>query len=486
MTIALIIGAVLVLAGAALWALGAPSGLFWIPMVALVVIIGMHATHHNHVPWLGWVASAILLIVALLIAWFVNETPKNHKLWAWLPGAVAAGLVIGLALTSSATTASAANGDGNGQSGATNVAFDPAVDLIPGAAKCTTDTYNTVSAMPAKPGDNNARQFPTAVSSPFKATTASGVTTETMTEVCTNPTWFEQALQFMETPEWRAIPGATSNDGWLKTIRSDIASHGLEGFIVKDEASGALTTTDTYRKYASWINVVLMRFSETGEQSPTSKKNWELSVAQDPTKIPVTQLAADQESKPAWTYDAVDKNGKCLFVWGVNALDKRLELFECGGTTPYSSTPPTTPGTPTHPSTPSTTPPTTPTCESVYGAGWTGHYPVCKDPASQDPQPQGHNKPGGGGVAPPVTTGPSAPAAGNPPATYVPPAPPAATHTTPPQVNTATQPSSGSVPTVDPATQPPNNGVVGNSGNPTNPDPVPSSGGSCNSVFQSC
>jgi hypothetical protein len=132
-----------------------------------------------------------------------------------------------------------------------------------------------------------------------------------------------------------------------------------------------------------------------------------------------------------------------------------------------------------------TPPPTTPpTCVSAHGPGWTGTYPICKDPWTNDPQAQGHNKPGGGGVAPPVTTGPSAPAAGNPPATYTPPAPPAATHSDPPQVNTA--PQSAPAPTVNPATQPPNNGVVGNSGDPTNPDPVPSSGASCNPVFQSC
>jgi len=118
---------------------------------------------------------------------------------------------------------------------------------------------------------------------------------------------------------------------------------------------------------------------------------------------------------------------------------------------------PSTPSTPSYPATPTTpTTPTTPpqTCADHFGPGWTGPGYVggrwiCKDPATDDPNAQGHNRPGGGGQAPPVTTGPSAPAAGNPPATNTPPTAPA-----PGKPSTAPNPGQTAKPDPQPAPPP--------------------------------
>lgn len=135
------------------------------------------------------------------------------------------------------------------------------------------------------------------------------------------------------------------------------------------------------------------------------------------------------------------------------------------------------------PNSPDCVPPPVKTCVSEYGPGYTGTYPVCKGPSTEDPVQHG-NAGNGGGVN--QNTGLDAPNTWTPPpaAPRVNPAPPAAvTPPAPPQVNT--QPSPDPQPTVDPGTQPPNNGVIGDSGDPSNPDPV-NSGTPCNPDFQNC
>jgi len=115
--------------------------------------------------------------------------------------------------------------------------------------------------------------------------------------------------------------------------------------------------------------------------------------------------------------------------------------------------------------------------------GTPGNCLASKDP-SQDPAQNG-NAGNGGGVNQdpgPGTYQPTKPA--DPPAApRVNPAPPTVQKTPPPQVNTS--PSPTPQPTVNPGTQPPNDGVIGDSGDPSNPDPV-STDAPCNPEFQNC
>ena len=108
----------------------------------------------------------------------------------------------------------------------------------------------------------------------------------------------------------------------------------------------------------------------------------------------------------------VDKNG--------HGGDGRFAQFVCP------------PPPPPAPSVPITSPPvpvkrhSVESCASVYPKFPYGHLATgCKDGAGHDPSYQGHNRPGGNGVAPVQTDQQGAPAGGTPPATYtVPSAPP--------------------------------------------------------------
>jgi len=73
-----------------------------------------------------------------------------------------------------------------------------------------------------------------------------------------------------------------------------------------------------------------------------------------------------------------------------------------------------------------------------------GTFPVCKDSSSRDPQNQGNNKKGGGGLAPVQTDPQGPPAAGHPPVIY----------TTPPVPAPASTPPVGSTPDPAPAPAP--------------------------------
>jgi hypothetical protein len=113
-----------------------------------------------------------------------------------------------------------------------------------------------------------------------------------------------------------------------------------------------------------------------------------------------------------------------------------------------------TQGSPPLPPGPTDNPPR-PTCESAYGPGYTGTWPVCKDPASNDPGPSRNAPVGGGKNADP---GPGAHVAPSdmvqPPATLPvnPAAPPVVVATQAP--STPSNPTPAPVPTVDPAPAP--------------------------------
>lgn len=114
--------------------------------------------------------------------------------------------------------------------------------------------------------------------------------------------------------------------------------------------------------------------------------------------------------------------------------DQRIAGFTCETTPPPSVPPSTTPS----------CPPETPH----------GTWPVCKDSPNRDPEAQGHNRPGGGGLAPAQEDPVGPPAAGDPPVTY-----------TPPPTPTPSAPPADSTPVPSPVPTPPSNeGGTGNTG----------------------
>lgn len=206
------------------------------------------------------------------------------------------------------------------------VAFDPETDLVPEEARCTDNHYIDSSNRSVRVGDKDYRQFATAVSIPYAGTTDAAVYRETSAEICGNPTEFKMTLDDMMS--WKGFPGADSNKAWIVKIQKLIEKDGLESFIQKDDAD-TLIVTPLFQKYAGWVNTVLLRFNADGKQSLTSTRNWELPATVTPGTQPIAVLAKDQESKPSWVRTLTDKNGKCLYRIGFNAIDKRIETFPC-------------------------------------------------------------------------------------------------------------------------------------------------------------
>lgn len=234
------------------------------------------------------------------------------------------------------------------------VAFNPGVDLIPEEARCTDNHYIDSSIRVVQAGNQDYRQFATAVSIPYKGSTDKAVYKETSTELCGNPTELKMVADDMML--WTGFPGADENKAWIVKIQNDIKEHGLDSFITKNDA-GDLIVTPTYLKYAGWFNTVLLRFNTEGKQSLASTRNWELPATVTPGTQPVAVQATTPESKPTWVRTLRDKNTACLYRIGFNAEDKRIETFPCA-VPPTPGAPPTSHPTPT----PSPTPPPTPSC----------------------------------------------------------------------------------------------------------------------------
>lgn len=447
---------------------------------------------------LSWILAAVLVVAAVL--WAANRTvlwgavfgvlatafvASLGWLWWWVPivaaGIALIGYLIGLFLLSFGRVVLALvtilgillagiagfNGLqplwGGVPGGIDSIAFDPEVDFLPAEAKCETNLFVDHSVRTVEPGNPEKKQFPTAVSIPFTGADDKAVLTEmTKTELCGNPTAFEMVVNEMLLWSSADIPGADENKDWLNEIKADIDStpFGIDSFVDKTP-TGKLFVTETYQKYAAWVNTVLLRSVPEGKQSLTSIRNWEVSAVADPRGLPSATQAEVQENKPAWVRSFIDKMGNCLLRFGFNAEDRRIEIFECEqpvppGTTPPTDTPPGCVGTECEPPPAFVCPPEQPHKSWSEDLGkW-----ICKDDPSRDPEQQSNNRPGGGGLAPVQTDPPGPPAGGEPEPTYTAPAP---VQTPAPEVTPIVVPTPA--PTVAPSEQPPADGnVVGSGG----------------------
>ena len=448
---------------------------------------------------LSWILAAVLVVAAVL--WAANRTvlwgavfgvlatafvASLGWLWWWVP-IVAAGIaligyliglfllsfgrvvlalvtILGILLAGIAGFNGLQNLWGGAPGGISSIAFDPEVDFLPAEAKCETNLFVDHSIRTVEPGNPEKKQFPTAVSVPFTGADDKAVLTEmTKTELCGNPTALEMVVNEMLLWSSADIPGADENKDWLNEIKADIDStpFGIDSFVDKTP-TGKLFVTETYQKYAAWVNTVLLRSVGEGQQSLTSIRNWEVSAVADPRGLPsATQAEVLQENKPAWVRSFIDKMGNCLLRFGFNAEDRRIEIFECPQPVNPEQPPTVTPppgcvGDDCEPPPTFVCPPEQPhKAWSVDLNKW-----ICKDDPSRDPEQQGNNRPGGGGLAPEQTDPLGPPAGGEPEPTYTPPAP---VQTPAPEV-TPIVIAPSSEPTVAPTEQPPADGEVVGSG----------------------
>ena len=371
--------------GCGMWFVAAVGDLsmthFAFIMLAMVVITAIHAIRAKEIAWVGFV---ILFAIAALAAfgwlwagWWILAIYVILFFWAfmsdrWLSVLFIAAmfvtivaLIVGMSMRASAapvaeetttTTSEDASIDtSSDEADDTTIAFDPATELAPTEAQCTSDELLLYSGAQVKPGSSSFRQFSTAVSVPFAATDSAAATSEMTAEICGNPTVLDMVVKEMASWTDADIKGADSNKAWLDEIRTDIDENGLESFI--EGPVGARTVTATYQQYATAVNTVLLRAVPEGKKSLTSVKNWELSPVADPYSMPVVQVAKQQENKPAWTYAFTSKMGTCLLRFGFNTEDKRMERFNCEK--PQATHTPTEK--PTKPSTPTKKPTSKPT-----------------------------------------------------------------------------------------------------------------------------
>lgn len=360
--------------------------------------------------------------------------------------------------------------------GSGTVAFHPGFDKIPTEAACTDNHYIDSSTRVIQTGNMEYRQFATAISIHFKGTTDVAVTKEITTEICGNPTVLRMVLDDMML--WSGFPGAEENKAWIVKILNYIAKHSLDAFSGTNEAGNKIVNP-RYQKYAGWVNTVQLRSNAEGKQSLASTRNWELPATSTPGIQPVAVQATVPENKPAWVRTLRDKVGTCLYRYGFNAEDKRIETFPCAVPTPPTYTPPCKKdcGPTTSPickTNCSPTPPCTVKCSPpplVCPPNLPDGNPAkgCKDTPAQAP----NYSDGNGTSYSPTPTTPS-PTPTQPPSTPLvnPPTP-----TTPiiPAPVVTPQPSNPTAPPVDTSSQ---------SGNGYTPPT--GTGGACNPEFQSC
>lgn len=324
----------------------------WIAVTATLILFFLAS-----LGWLWWwvpIVAASITLIGILIALIRSAVFGRRMMIA----VTVAGLLVGLG-ASGVQWGWFTAGPASASGGVDTIAFDPSKDAIPAEAKCDTNLFVDHSLRTVEVGNLEKKQFGTAVSIPLTGVDDKSVMTEmTKTEICGNPTVLEMVVKDMLSWNSSEIPGADDNKGWLNEIEQTIASapSGLNSFIAnKAKESDPWTVTETYQKYAAWVNTVLLRSKAEGQQSLTSVRNWELSASVDPSKgLPSAQQAAVQENKPAWVRSYIDKQGNCLLRFGFNTEDRRFEVFDCKTPTPEAppsegNPPPGTPEVPNQP-----------------------------------------------------------------------------------------------------------------------------------------
>lgn len=318
------------------------------------------------------------------------------------------------------------------------------VSTISEDAACTTDANGLVpwdiGALKTVP---DPRKWSDAISTPFTSTDPAGVRKELQQSICADALVGESWATFDATDVRDKLLSLTGIDllvenPWLQDATdiskvNERAASYMPLLDVKpanatdDQIKSAWEKNRAWQDRAAKINTLLDRFAAVGIDARQSVVNYHLSnggmVAGG---LPSVERNPNPEGLPALILSLTQKDQcKDLLTIGVNLADKRPELFEspdCASPTPAEQ-----PGTPSG----GDTPETPQDCASHFGEGWTGPGWVdgrwiCKDPATDDPNSQGHNRPGGGGQAPaqqdavqtapseqapPVYQAPSAPAA---------------------------------------------------------------------------
>jgi hypothetical protein len=243
--------------------------------------------------------------------------------------------------------------------------YDPTVDTIPVAAQCgpveESKPWNTYSTPEVEPGNLDKRQYSTAIVRPYTATTAVESRAETFEINCADMTELSQwYLEAVNLPETIVVKD------WINAFNTTVAENGLDSFY-EVGPGGTTVVTALGRVYAQYMNAFILQFQMDGLQArDDSVRFWQMGPY-TPQHVPSVQLSNKKDPKESWLYTWNDKFEQCLWRLGVNPAGGELVVYTCG--TPAPEPTPT-----------STNPSHVPTCEELYGPGWTGRPPVCKDP----------------------------------------------------------------------------------------------------------
>ena len=294
-------------------------------------------------------------------------------------------------------------------------------DLLPESAKCSSgDELNKAAAYegPFKWSDS--------VSTAFASSDKKEMLTELLKENCTNPVLLDmnvQALSAVTIDGWKV----GDHNPWMGEFLSKAEKSGLRtAFLTKKQGQGeTIFVTADMQQTASYVNTLILRFTNEGVVSKPSLANWHRPggglVAGELVR---TVLNSKQEGLPALRLELTEKDQGCVLAVGFNTGDKRWETLPCGPAPAPSTGPSQGPKTPppTHAPTPRPTPghktpspSPTPTPKTCPPSMPHGVWPICKDDPSKQPGPgkapngAGKNADPGPGVPNPSPTFPSAP-----------------------------------------------------------------------------
>jgi hypothetical protein len=272
-------------------------------------------------------------------------------------------------------------------------------------------------------------QWSTSLALPLQGSTPSEMYAYAQLDLCTKPL---VGVSFAHLMAHKTISDgsvsasvlAAQNSNWLKFADVDVdrVNNLANGFMpLLKVPTGQTPTNKQYtnaankaREYADMASklVYLLAQYQLGDVQPLNATASYEAAAPSADGAPEVAIVPDTKSALVFYYTSKTACAP-IDVIGFNTGDTRPEQ----GTINQScaTTPPTitkvTPGckvTATNSCKPPHTPTceekgncSTPTCVSVYGAGWSGTYPVCKSPPSGDPYPSGNAPIGGGKNADP-------------------------------------------------------------------------------------
>ncbi len=349
----------------------------------------------------------IFIILAAILA--VVEGVQRKTQWKILAATAVAVATFAAALSGNLVaptlfgTAAAAEQPGD----ATNLTIKPG-DLLPDAAKCSTDEFIDNSR---KPVEQKGRLWVDSVSTPFTATSKTAQFTELTREICGNPTLgdaYAQALGDAKIGDFSILNANTWLGDFLKKSNSE---NGLKVWLAhKGSDTKTIYVTADYQSNAQMVNTLLYMLDNQGAKTSPSTVNWPLGalVADTLPRVYKETLKNKQEDKPYMALTYTQKSGGCPYVLAVNLSDKRPENVSCEVATEVApktptkprltvtppgkatSTPTATPSKPGHTPTPTPTPSYTKPPKSCP-PGQTGTPPNCLEVKDPKPIPTNSN-----------------------------------------------------------------------------------------------